>query len=171
MVQCKKKKIAACLELATRRDPTSAGEQRDKSLHAPRCRLSQEVACRGLNLPAVWSSGAAWPVHWQLAEAQQVLRGGEEHSDAKSCVNIVTLPPPTPTLPSFTYSSSSMTHHPPLPNSTSTFLPESNLLITGGDTEERGRRGLGEGKQAFPHVADPLPHSIHLPAEAFILFS
>lgn len=60
---------------------------RDRSELAPRC-LSQAAACRGLNLPAVWSSIAAWLAYWQLAETQQ-----EEgkNSDAKSCVDTALL--------------------------------------------------------------------------------
>lgn len=54
-------------------------------------------------------------------------------------------PPSLPPSASSTSTSSysSVTHHPLLPHSTSTFLPKSNLLITGGETEERGERREG----------------------------
>lgn len=171
------KKAAARLESATQWDPNSAEEQRDKSLHAPRRRLSQAVARRGLNLPAVRSSLAGTlTTSWGSAS----LRGGEEHSDAKSCVNTVALLPSLLLLFLLPF----YLHPPPPPPphlwlTLLLLLPaaplRSSQRTTSSSQEGRQRRegggGVGEGKQAFPHVADPLPHSIHLPAEAFILFS
>lgn len=84
------KKAAACLELASQQDPASAKEQQDKSLRAPRCRLSQAIACRGLNLSAVQSSlTGALTTSWGSAS----LRGREGQSDAKSCVPTAALLP------------------------------------------------------------------------------